>query len=143
MGCVLGVDLGLKRTGLAVSDALHIGATPLPYLTPKSRAEDIDFILAICMQRDVSDIVIGYPIMPKSEEEGMMAKRARKFSEVLQETCQERNLSIRVHLLDERYSSKSAQLRLIEKGIKKKNRKNSLDSEVACMLVEEYLSYIK
>ena len=43
---VLGIDLGLKRTGLAVSDELGLSVRPLPNLTPKSRDEDVRFLVA-------------------------------------------------------------------------------------------------
>ena len=41
---VLGIDLGIKKTGLAVSDELGIATRALPNLIPKSRQEDIEFL---------------------------------------------------------------------------------------------------
>ncbi len=139
---VLGVDLGLKRTGLAVSDELAIGTTPLVAMTPKSRAEDIAYILQTAVTLEASVIVIGYPVMPKSGDEGMMAKRARGFSEALRQEITLQGKDITVHLVDERYSSKEAQSRLHSRGLKKKDHKKSLDSEAARILVEEYLKYV-
>ncbi|MEI6805258.1 MAG: RuvX/YqgF family protein, partial [Myxococcaceae bacterium] len=66
MSRILGVDLGLKRTGLAVSDELLITTRALPILTPKSRAEDIAHILKLCEDLEVTQVLIGYPLLIQS-----------------------------------------------------------------------------
>jgi len=137
---VLGIDLGIKKTGLAVSDELGIATRALPNLIPKSRQEDIEFLLKLCEQEQVEQVVIGYPLMPKSETEGPMAKRARSFAEKLQEELIKKNLNIKVNLLDERYTSKQAQERLINSDLSKKSRKSKIDSEVARILIEDFLA---
>ena len=136
---VLGIDIGLKRTGLAISDDLGISVRPLENRVPKSRIEDVEFILAIVNDLDVGTIVIGHPVLPQSGEEGPMARRARGFKEALEAAFRANNRDTVVVLVDECYSSKSALNRLIESGVKKGKRSQLLDSEVARMLVEEYL----
>lgn len=140
LGRVLGIDIGLKRTGLAVSDALGISVRPLPNHQPKSRKEDVDFVLGLCEQEGVSVIVIGYAVLPQSGNESPMARRARGFKEALDAALSESKAAVEVVLIDECYTSKNAVKRLIESGIKKEKRKQMLDSEVARMLVEEYLA---
>lgn len=137
---VLGIDIGLKRTGLAISDELGISARALANRIPKSRLEDVEFVLSIAREFDVGAIVIGYPVLPRSGDEGPMAKRARGFKEALESAISEISDDIVVVLLDECYSSKNAAKRLIESGIKKNKRAKMLDSEVARILVEEYLA---
>jgi putative Holliday junction resolvase len=136
---VLGIDIGLKRTGLAVSDELGISVRPLPNHTPQNRKQDVDFILKLASELGAGTIVIGYPVMPRGNE-GPMAKRARGFKEALESAISELNNGIVVTLLDESYTSKNAMNRLIESGIKRSERTGLLDSEVARMLVEEYLA---
>jgi putative Holliday junction resolvase len=137
---VLGIDIGLKRTGLAVSDELGITARPLTNRTPKSRLEDVEFILSVCKEFDVGAIVIGYPVLPRSGDEGPMARRARGFKEALESAISQIKDDIVVVLFEECYTSKDAARRLIESGIKKTKRAQLLDSEVARILVEEYLA---
>lgn len=136
---ILGVDLGLKRTGLAISDALQIGATALPILVPKSRAEDIAYLLDLCQERQVSIVLIGYPKLPVSQE-GMMAKRARGFADALLKAIQTKCLQINVLLVDEYLSSSRAVSRLRERGVKPSHVKQHIDSEAARVLVEEYMA---
>jgi putative Holliday junction resolvase len=137
---VLGVDLGLKRTGLAVSDELGISVRALPNLAPRSRKEDVDFLVAQVRELEVSHVAIGLPALPRSGDEGPMARRARGFAAALQEALAAGGLAVKVHLVDETRSSKEAAARLVESGIKKQRRKEALDSEVARGLVLDLLA---
>jgi putative Holliday junction resolvase len=139
MGRVLGVDLGLKRTGLALSDELLLTARALPNLTPRSRAEDVAFLLALCSDNDVDDVVIGLASL-RSGDDSMMAKRARGFADALQAALAAADRATRVHLVDESGSSKAAAARLVESGTKKKQRKAALDAEVARGLVLDFVA---
>ena len=136
---VLGIDLGLKRTGLALSDPLRISVRPLENLIPKSRAEDITTLIAICLENNVGQIVIGYPTPPKEGIDSPMATRVCGFSKALGETLDQMGLGIEVYLRDEYVSSKRAAKRLAHSGVKKANRKSALDSEVARILVEDFM----
>lgn len=138
---VLGVDLGLKRTGLAVSDELRMTTRALENLTPKSRAEDVARLVELCLELEVGDVVVGYPTLPRSGEEGPMARRARGFSEVLREALLPHG--VRVHLVDETGTSKMAARRLVESGIKRSKRKAALDSEAARLLIEHFVADIE
>ena len=137
---VLGIDLGLKRTGLAVSDELGLSVRTLPNRVPKSRQEDIAFLLHTVRELSVSDIVIGAPLLPVSGQEGPMARRFRGFADALDVAVREEKLEVRVHRVDESYSSKRAAARIIASGIKKTKRKAALDSEVARGLVLDFLA---
>lgn len=127
-GRILAVDLGLKHTGLAVSDELRISTRVLPALTPKSRAEDIAHILKLCDDLEVQVLLIGYPLLPQSGEEGFMAKRARGFVEALK---QQAPAHLGIFLVDESYSSKEAELRT--------GQNKNLDGESARILIETFI----
>lgn len=137
---VLGIDIGLKRTGLAVSDELGVSVRPLPNRAPQSRAQDVEFLLALCAELSVGIIVIGYPEMPRSGTEGPIGRRARGLKWALEEAIKDAKAHIIVTLIDESYTSKNAVSRLIDSGVKQSKRLSMLDSEVARMLVEEYLA---
>lgn len=134
-GRILGVDLGLKRTGLAVSDELHITTRALPNLTPQSRAKDIEFLLKLIEEHQVKTILIGYPLLPQSGDEGMMAKRARGFYEAFLKKVPE---DLEVFLVEESYTSQQAAQRL---GTKK-DRLRQLDGESARILIETFINHV-
>lgn len=136
---VLGVDLGLKRTGLALSDELGLSVRPLPNLSPRSRAEDVAFLAQLAREHGVQHIVVGLASL-RSGDDSAMAKRARGFAEVLAASLKDAGLDTRVHLRDEAGSSKAASLRLVASGTKKSARKAALDSEVARGLVLDFLA---
>ncbi len=136
-GRVLGVDLGLKRTGLAVSDELRMTTRALENLTPRSRAEDVASLVALAGELLVTDVVVGYPALPRSGDEGPMAKRARGFAEVLGAALAP--AGVRVHLVDEAGTSLLAAKRLVESGVKRSKRKAALDSEAARVLIEHWV----
>lgn len=139
MARVLGVDLGLQRTGLALSDELGLTTRGLPNLTPRSRAEDVAHLVGLCVEDAVGDVVIGLPLLP-SGDDGPMAKRARGFAAALQAGLVTAGLSTTVHLVDERGSSKAASLRLVASATKKSARKGLLDSEAARVLIEDFIA---
>lgn len=118
----------MKRTGLAICDELRLTIRALPVLIPKSRREDIDRILALCAEWSVGLVLIGYPVLPQSSEEGVMAKRARGFYEAMRE----RYTDIEIELVDEHLSSVEAAKRIGHLG-------QSIDGESACILIEDYI----
>ncbi len=138
-GRVLGIDLGLQRTGLALSDEIGLTTRGLPNLTPRSRKEDVDFLVGVVVAEGVVDVVIGLPLMP-SGDESAMSKRARGFAAALEAALRQNNNSAGVHLVDERGTSKAASQRLVESDVKKSRRKELLDAEAARLLIEDFLA---
>jgi putative Holliday junction resolvase len=136
---VLGVDPGVKRTGLALSDALGISVRPLPTHTPRSRAEDVATLLALVDEHAVEAIVIGLPALPVSGDEGPMAKRARGFALAVANALASLPKDVEVHLLDESGTSIEAAKNLVEAGVKRADRKAALDAESAAILVTRFL----
>lgn len=131
---VLGIDLGLKRTGLAVSDELGLSVRALPNLTPRSRAEDVAFLVEQVRDLDVGDVLVGKP------RSGAIEQRAPGFATALQQALGTAGLPTRVHLVDEDFSSQEAAARLVDSGVKKSARKAALDSEAARGLVLAFLA---
>ena|SRR5688572_27587918 len=131
IGRVLGIDLGMARTGLAISDELGVSVRALENLTPKSRAEDVAFLVALCREHDVKHVLVGVP------PHGPMHKRSRGFAEALQGALGD---SARVVCVDEDRSSIEASTRLVDSGTKKRARKAALDSESARGLVLAWLA---
>jgi putative Holliday junction resolvase len=139
-GRVLGVDLGLQRTGLALSDELGLSTRGLPNLVPRSRREDVDHLVSLCREHSVVDVAIGLPLLPRSGEESPMSRRARGFAAALQAALAANGLRVVVHLVDERGTSKEAAERLAHSEVRKGRRKELLDSEAARILIEDILA---
>lgn len=137
---VLGIDLGIKRTGLALSDELGITARALPNLNPRSRVEDVQFLVEMVRSEHICDVVIGLPSLPRSGDDGPMAKRCRGFADALQGALDAASARTRVHLVDETLSSRAAAARLCESGVARGKRKDMLDSEVARGLVLDWIA---
>lgn len=137
---VLGVDLGLKRTGLAVSDELGLTTRALANLIPKSRSEDISTLLNLCQQLEVGTVVFGLPLRSGSAPEGPLAHRFRAFAQAFQLQSDQQGMKLAIVMLDEARSSKNAAQRLAASGVAVKKRQNLLDGEAARILVEDYLA---
>ena len=131
---VLAVDLGLKRTGLPVSDELGLSVRPLPTLTPKSRAEDVAFLVEQVRALEVGDVLVGKP------RSGPVFTRAPGFAATLQAALVAAGLDARVHVVDEDFSSQEAAVRLAQSAVKRSARKAALDSEAARGLVFAFLA---
>ncbi|MBS0635057.1 MAG: Holliday junction resolvase RuvX [Verrucomicrobia bacterium] len=136
-GRILGVDFGLKRIGLSVSDPLFIIASSLDTLqaghTVKSSAE----LLAKHIQTfsyPIIEIVVGLPLHMNGTESERSAL-ARQFAEFLHQAS-----GIKVSLLDERLTTVQADRALIETGYSRKKRAQVVDRVSAVLLLQTFLS---
>lgn len=133
MGRVLAIDYGKKRTGLAVTDALRLIATPLEtVLTP----ELLNFLQAYAKRETVDAFVVGMPKTLKNED-SEIAPLVRAFVEELKKIFPEKS----VHLADERFTSSMAMRAMIEGGMKKKDRqvKANVDKISATIILQSFL----
>ena len=140
---VLGADLGIQKTGLALSDELGVSVRALETFKTRSRKEDIAHLIQLVRDNKIEAVVIGYPLLPNSKDEGMMSKRARGFSEALQEALVEEELDVAVFLEDETGSTNEAAQRLAQSDVKKSKRKGLRDSEAARIIVERFLERVQ
>ncbi len=144
---VLGIDLGMKRTGLAVSDALGISVRGVETFQPKSRAEDIAHITAHVIELEVEHLVVGLLLLPKSGEDTPWTKRVRGFAAALDDSLdaarRETGRPLTVTLLDEGRTSIEGARRLVQAGVKKSKRKAALDAAAAAVLVEDFIAQMR
>jgi putative holliday junction resolvase len=131
---LLGVDLGTKRIGIAVSDELGFGAYARVTLTrARSRAEDIAAILAWAQRESVEAIVVGLPLSFQGTKNDWTL-RCEKFAAALAEATK-----LPVILHDEYLSSQEAQAELIAAGVSRKQRDVVIDQAAAVQILESYL----
>lgn len=133
MGRLLGIDYGLKRTGIAVTDPLRIIATPLETV---ETSRLFDFLLAYTTHETVDAFVVGMP-KTTANEDSAIAPQVRSFAAQLTA----RFPAIPVHLMDERFTTTLAKRAQIEGGMKKKQRRDkfNLDKISAAILLQGFL----
>ena len=133
MGRILAVDYGKKRTGLAVTDALRIIATPLDTVDSK---ELIAFLKKYTTQETVDEFVVGMPKTLRNED-SEIAPLVRLFVEELKKNFPGKP----VHLADERFTSRMAQQAMITGGMKKKDRqvKGNVDKISATIILQDFM----
>jgi len=130
----LGVDYGTKRVGLAISDPLGITARPLSVV---SRSTVVGEVVNLVKEHEIGTIVVGLPT-GLSGDEGMSASEARKLADELGDAT-----GIEVVLVDERYTSRIADNALLESGMKRRKRRESVDKVAAAIILQDYLDRTK
>ena len=130
---VLGLDVGNKRIGVAVSDESRLLATPTTTILRTKLSEDIDSILEVVSQKFVKEIVIGFPLS-LSGEVGIQARNVSLFIDSLSS-----HTSIPIKTVDERYSTIEAEKRLKEIGVKPSRNRSRVDALAAAIILQSYL----
>jgi putative Holliday junction resolvase len=134
MSRILGIDLGEKRIGLALSDELKSLASPLTVYARVDDQTDLDFFQNLVSENAISEIVLGLPTNMDGSL-GPKAQQAREFKTQL-----ETRLKIPVHLFDERLTTVEAERVLIEAGMRREKRKETRDKLAAVLILQGYLN---
>jgi putative Holliday junction resolvase len=132
-GPVLGVDLGEKRIGLAISDPAGIIAFPAGFIASKGRKPDVGALREVILERGIVRVVIGLPIH-LSGRPSPGSEAAQKFAEALRTAT-----DLPVDLLDERWTSQAAEDSLSESKRGRRQRREAVDSVAATLLLRTYL----
>ena len=136
MGRVLGVDLGSRRIGLAVSDPSGTLASPLAVLERTGdRDADHRAILDAAREAEASTVVVGLP-RSLSGREGPAARDARAEVAELRELADE---GLNVELYDERFTTVTAERSLVEAGVRRDARKRVVDKVAAAVMLQGWL----
>lgn len=136
---ILGLDLGTKTLGLAVSDLTETISSGLTTLRFNENEEEniIPELKKIVEEYNVSLFVIGLP-KNMNNTLGDAVLRTRNFEEILK-----RNFDIKIEEQDERLSSVAANNVLISSDISRKKRKNKVDKLAATIILQNYLDIHK
>ena len=131
MSRALGIDYGLSRVGISISDPMRIIAKP--FLTLKNNDKLIKELGGLLDLHKITDIVVGYPIGMK----GQITEQTKKVDDFIDKI--EHNFEIQVTRIDERLSSVSAKDSLVKQGIKTGFNKNKIDDTSAAIILQEFL----
>ncbi|MBN1990657.1 MAG: Holliday junction resolvase RuvX [Bacteroidales bacterium] len=137
MGRILALDVGRKRTGIAISDPLKMIANGIKTV---GTAEVEAFIANYTKTENLEALVIGYPKQMNNQP-----SEAVKYINPLINRLKKVFPEIPIHLADERFTSVLAHRAMIEGGVKKKDRQNKAlaDTISAAIILQSFLDYQK
>jgi putative holliday junction resolvase len=130
---VLGLDVGARRIGLAVTDPLGITAQGLETLERKNKKQDFAYLNRVLREYDVKEIVVGLPLR-MSGEEGTQAGKIRIFAEELG-----KKFGLPVHLWDERLTSAEANRFLRDSELSIEKRAKAVDRMAAVLILQGWM----
>jgi putative Holliday junction resolvase len=126
----LGIDYGTKRVGLAISDGLGMTARPLEVV---ARTDVVSHVEDVVSTYGVTRLIIGLPTALGGHE-GASAEGARSLGEELAEAT-----GVEVEYVDEKFTSRMAEEALLDAGIKRRKRRETVDKVAAAIILQAYL----
>lgn len=132
MNRYIGIDFGLSKVGLAISDPLKIILMPLKVLRYKNSKNLIENLQAVALENNVDTFVVGYPLNMNNKKNDMTLL-VDKFKDELTA------LGFKVFLQDERLSSESAKKIMHEQNIKTGNNKEKIDLIASTIILQAFL----
>lgn len=139
----LGLDIGDKRTGVAISGPQGILAVPLTVVNHQGEDAAMNDIIKLVGQYEIERIVIGLPYS-LSGKLGQQAEKVAAFAEKLSLRLKRSNLAqVDIQLWDERLSTVAADRLIGEAGVKRNKRKQHRDAIAAAFILQGFLDSLK
>lgn len=132
-GRTLGLDVGSRRIGIAVSDPLGITAQGLDTLERRNKKTDMAALERVIRQYSVKEIVVGLPLR-MSGAEGIQSDKMQLFAEELR-----KRFRLPVHLWDERLTSAEANRLLRETELSIEKRAKAVDRMAAVLILQGWM----
>lgn len=131
----MGLDVGTKTVGIAISDALGWTAQGIETVKIDESAGQfgVDRIQQLVKEYDVNQFVVGYP-KNMNNTIGPRGEASENYAELLRET-----FGFPVSLWDERLTTMAAERVLIDADVSRKKRKSVIDKMAAVMILQGYL----
>jgi len=132
MNRIIGIDFGLSKVGIAISDPSGIISMPLETIRYKNQKDLIERLKKIALEKNVKTLVIGYPLN-MNYKENSMTEIIDKFKVVMESN------DFEIYLEDERLSSQYAKKIMIQQDIKTGKNKEMVDVLSASIILQTYL----
>jgi len=129
----MGLDVGDRRIGVAVSDALGLTAQPVLTLVRSNRRQDLKSLLRLIRKHGCTEIVVGNPLYMSGDQSPQAAK-TQGFAEMLREET-----GLPVHLWDERLTTTEAHRHLHESGVAGSDHRALVDQVAAVLILQSFL----
>ena len=134
---IMGLDIGEKRIGVAVSDELGITAQGIATIERKNWREDVRRLSAFIEEYGISELVVGFP----RRMDGTLGRKAEEIKEVIGKL--KKALKIKVIPWDERLTTVEAERVLIDGGVRREKRRKVIDKLAAVIILKGYLEYLR
>jgi putative Holliday junction resolvase len=131
---IMGLDVGDRRIGVAVSDPLGLTAQPLMTLVRTNRRQDLKSLLRLIRRYDCAEIVVGNPLHMSGDQSPQAAK-AQAFAQMLRDET-----GLPIHLWDERLTTTEAHRHLHAAGRPGSEHKAVVDQVAAVLILEGWLA---
>ncbi len=131
---ILSLDVGEKKIGIAISDALGITAQPLQTIRRDGQNSYLRLLQAVIAEKNVTKVIVGLPLNMNGTE-GRVARGIYEFVDRLRE-----NVSVPVQLWDERLTTMEAERILLQADVSRKRRKKADDAIAAQLILQSYLN---
>jgi putative Holliday junction resolvase len=133
---LLGLDVGDRRIGVAISDPTGSLASPVEVYHRRDATADTQHVIDLSDELEANGIVVGLP-KNMNGTEGPQAEKTREFAD----TLTARGLT--VHLWDERLSTVEATRRMVEQRHRRRGIQQRIDSEAAALILQTYLDFVR
>ena len=133
----LGLDVGDRRIGVAVSDETATLASGLPTLLRLGPRKDVKAVARLVAEREAGEVVVGLP----RRLDGSLGPQAQKVLDFMDQL--RGSLRVPVVAWDERFTSVIAQQALAEAEVSRRDRKAVVDKVAAILILQSYLDYRK
>jgi putative holliday junction resolvase len=130
---ILGLDIGSKRIGVAISDELGFTAQGLETISCKSPEEDAAAIFRLTEKYGAEEIVVGIPFNMNGTE-GPQVEKVRATIQTIKQ-----QVTIPIREWDERLSTAAAERVLIEADMSRSKRRKVIDKLAAVLILQGYL----
>jgi len=131
----LGLDVGSKTIGVAVTDEANIAAHPLTVLERAGNSGDSARIAALVAEHGVTDVVIGMPY-ELSGRVGHRARRVRELGAALRAALGD---AVTYHEQDERFTTAEAERVLLAADVSRAKRRRVIDQQAAALILQAWL----
>ncbi|HEY1811894.1 MAG TPA: Holliday junction resolvase RuvX [Kofleriaceae bacterium] len=131
----LGLDVGAKTIGVAITDEAAIAAHPMRVLARAGTDSDVSAIHALVVEHSITDVVVGMPF----ELDGRIGHRARRVQDLAQALRARLGETVKLHEQDERFSTAEAERVLLAADLSREKRKEVIDRQAAALILTSWL----
>lgn len=135
---LMGLDIGDRTVGIAVSDPLFISAQGVMTLERVGIRKDTTRILELAKEYEVGTIVSGLPLA-LSGEDSPQTQKVREFVEMLRNKARSTGMKLEFVFQDERFTTKIAEDVLIQADMRRSKRKTIIDRQAAVVILQSYM----
>ena len=131
----LGLDVGAKTIGVALTDEAGIAAHPLRVIDRRGTDNDVSTIQTLVAEHDIADVIVGMPY----ELSGKIGHRARRVQEFTHALRAKLPATVKLHEQDERFTTAEAERVLLDADLSRAKRKQVIDQQAAALILQAWL----